>query len=198
LSLLDFVRRGLEISGENVHAWLDGITCSSVPRKPGKVGLCYLLNDFGNVKGEATLANVGEGRVWFGSAAAAEYHDMDWLRARLPEDGSIRLESLTNRHTIRVIAGPKSRELMQRVAPRSDWSKEGFPWLTCKPVFIGHHEALAMSVSFSGELAYELHIPNAFLLGAYMTIVAEGSPPCFSHRGRSSLGRSSLGRSPLG
>ena len=173
----------IEISGRNVHDWLDGITCSTVPRKPGKVGLCYLLNDLGNIKGEATLANVGEDRVWFGSAAAAEYHDMDWLRARLPEDGSIRLESLTNSHTILVIAGPRSRELMQRVAPRSDWSKQGFPWLTAKQVFIGHHEALAMSVSFSGELAYELHVPNAFLLGAYMTIVAAGKDFGLAHFG---------------
>ena len=173
----------IEISGRNLHDWLDGITCSTVPRKPGKVGLCYLLNDLGNIKGEATLANVGDDRVWFGSAAAAEYHDMDWLRARLPEDGSIRLESLTNSHTILVVAGPRSRELMQRVAPRSDWSKQGFPWLTCKQVFIGHHEALAMSVSFSGELAYELHVPNAFLLGAYMTIVAAGKDFGLAHFG---------------
>ena len=173
----------IEISGCNVHDWLDSITCSTVPRKPGKVGLCYLLNDLGNIKGEATLANVGEDRVWFGSAAAAEYHDMDWLRARLPEDGSIRLESLTNSHTIMVVAGPRSRELMQRVAPRTDWSKQAFPWLTARQVFIGHHEALAMSVSFSGELAYELHIPNAFLLGAYMTIVAAGEEFGLAHFG---------------
>lgn len=173
----------IEIRGENVHEWLDGITCSAVPRKPGKVGLCYLLNEMGNIKSEATIANVGADRVWFGSAAAAEYHDMDWLRARLPVDRSIHLESLTNSHTILVIAGPKSRELMQRVAPRSEWSREAFPWLTCKPVFISHYEALAMSVSFSGELAYELHIPNEFLFGAYTTIVAAGHDIGLTHFG---------------
>jgi dimethylglycine dehydrogenase len=172
-----------EISGRGVHDWLDGIVSSNVPRKAGKVGLTYLLNAQGNVKGEATLANVGDNRVWYGSAAASEYHDMDWLRAHLPADGSIRIESLTNSHTILVVAGPLSRQLMQKVAPRTDWSKQAFPWLTCKPVYIGHHEALAMSVSFSGELAYELHIPNAFLLGAYQTIVRAGKEFGLAHFG---------------
>ena len=84
-----------EITGEGVHDWLDRIMCSRVPRKNGKVALTYFLNDDGNVKGEATIANLEEGRVWYGSAAAAENHDMDWLRERLPDDGSIHIECLT-------------------------------------------------------------------------------------------------------
>ncbi|MEP6337912.1 MAG: FAD-dependent oxidoreductase, partial [Anderseniella sp.] len=41
-----------EINGEGVHDWLDTIMCTRVPRKPGRVGLTYFLNDDGNVKGE--------------------------------------------------------------------------------------------------------------------------------------------------
>ncbi len=133
-----------EITGEGVHDWLDGVMCSRVPRRPGKVGLCYFLNDDGNVKGEATLANLSDYKVWYGSAAAAEQHDMDWLRARLPDDGSVRIESLTATHTILVVAGPKSRDLLAQVAPRDDWSRESFPWLSVRKVHIGHHAVIAM------------------------------------------------------
>ena len=163
-----------EISGVGVHDWLDGIVCSRVPRKPGKVGLTYLLNDQGNVKGEATIANLAEDKVWYGSAAAAEYHDMDWLVDHLPTDGSINIKSLTNEYTILVIAGPKSRELLQAVSPRTDWSKEAFPWLSVRDVSIGSARAMAMSVSFSGELAWELHIPNEQLYLAFTTLWAAG------------------------
>ncbi len=163
-----------EITGEGIHDWLDTLMCSRVPRKAGKVGLTYLLNEQGNVKGEATLANLADGQVWYGSAAAAELHDMDWLTSQLPEDGSIRIESLTNSHTILVVAGPKSRELLQSVSPRADWSKQAFPWLSVRKVHIGHYAVVAMSVSFSGELAWELHIPNEALQGAYRTIVEAG------------------------
>ncbi len=158
-----------EITGEGVSDWLDTIVCSRVPRKTGKLALTYFLNELGNVKGEATLANLAKDRVWFGSAAAAEYHDMDWLRDHLPQDGSIRIESLTNRTTILVIAGPQARALLAKAAPRCDWSKESFPWLSVRQVMIGNAEAVAMSVSFSGELAWELHIPNEQLQLAFET-----------------------------
>lgn len=172
-----------EITGAGVHDWLDRIVCSNVPRKAGKVGLTYLLNELGNVKGEATLANLDEGRVWYGSAAASEYHDMDWLSDRLPADGSIRIESLTNCYTILIVAGPRSRDLLNKVSPRTDWSKDAFPWLSCRTVFIGHHEAVAMSVSYSGELAYELHVPNESLLGAYVMLMEAGAEYGLAHFG---------------
>jgi len=163
-----------EISGENVHEWLGSVMCSRVPDKVGKVGLTYFLNHQGNVKGEATIANIEKGKVWFGSAAAAEYHDMDWLNDLLPEDGSIRIDCLTNNYTILVVAGPKSRDVLQSAAPRTDWSKQAFPWLSVQRVYIGNAEAIAMSVSFSGELAYELHVPNEQLKLAYEQLTAAG------------------------
>ena len=156
-----------EITGKGVRDWLDGIVCSRVPAKVGRVALTYFLNELGNVKGEATLANLAPDRVWYGSAAAAEYHDMDWLRERLPADGSIELRSLTDDYTILVVAGPRARDVLAKAAPRTNWSNNAFPWLSVQRVFIGNAEAIAMSVSFSGELAWELHVPNAQLALAF-------------------------------
>jgi dimethylglycine dehydrogenase len=163
-----------EISGTGVHDWLDGLSCSRIARKPGRVSLCYFLSEHGNVRAEATVANLGPDRLWYGSAAAAEYHDMDWLSERLPADGSIRIRSLTASHTILVIAGPHSRALLRRVAPRTDFSSEAFPWLSVREVRIGHYPAIAMSVSFSGELSWELHVPNEALQGCYALLVEAG------------------------
>ena len=48
-----------EITGEGTHDFLDRMFCGRVTRKPGKVGLGYLLNDMGMIKGEATIAGYG-------------------------------------------------------------------------------------------------------------------------------------------
>ena len=148
------------ITGQGVHDCLDAIMCSRIPRKTGRVGLAYFLNRDGNVKGEATLANINGNRVWYGSAAAAEFHDMDWLTEHLPAGGRIRIDSLTNTHTTLVIAGPGSRAVLQRAVSGADWSRERFPWLSARSVDIAGAPVVAMSVSFSGELAWELHVPN--------------------------------------
>ena len=160
-----------EITGADRHAFLDRMFCGNVTKRDGRVGLGYLLNHRGMVKGEATVANLpasdrGPERVWYGSAAAAEYHDMDWLTSHLRDGEDVRVRSLTNDQTILVLAGPKSRDVLAACS-RGDWSREAFPRLSVRECFINFAPATVMGVSFSGELAYEIHVPNASLYAAY-------------------------------
>ena len=147
-----------EISGADVESFLDRMICGRLPTETGKVSLCYLLTEKGNLLSEATLVKLGPERYWWGSAAAAEWHDRDWLERFRPD--TVTITEMASSHTTLVVAGPRSRELLQSVSPRCDWSRAGFPWLHARLMFIGHAEVLAMSVSFSGELAWELHVPN--------------------------------------
>ncbi len=167
-----------EVTGSDRLSFLDRMFCGNVTKRDGRVGLGYLLNDHGMVKGEATIANLpasdrGPARVWYGSAAAAEFHDMDWLTAHLRADEGVQIRSLTNDQTILVLAGPKARDVLSACA-RGDWSKEGFPWLSVRECFVGFAPATVMGVSFSGELAYEIHIPNASLYAAYLALREAG------------------------
>ncbi len=163
----------IELTGSGVHDFLDRLICGRVPRRSGRVGLGYLLNRHGKVKCEATVANLPDGRVWYGSAAASEFHDWDWLAAHLPEDGSVTMRSLTNDWTILVLAGPKARDVLS-AASRGDWSAGAFPWLSVREAYVGIAPAIVMSVSFSGELAYEIHVQNAHLYAAYLALRAAG------------------------
>ena len=168
----------IEITGSDRHNFLDRIFCGNIKKQTGKVGLGYFLNHHGMLKGEATIANLpesdrGPARVWYGSAAASEYHDMDWLRQHLNPVEDVQLKSLTNDLTILVLAGPNARKVLSACS-RGDWSKDAFPWLSLRECFIGIAPATVMGVSFSGELAYEIHIPNASLYAAYLAIQKAG------------------------
>ncbi len=168
----------LEITGADRHAFLDRLCCGRVTQRDGRVGLGYFLNTHGMVKAEATFANLpasdrGPARVWYGSAAASEFHDMDWLMKHRRADEDVQIRSLTNDQTILVLAGPKAREALS-VVSRGDWSAQGFPWLSVRECFIGFAPATVLSVSFSGELAYEIHVPNASLYAAYTALREAG------------------------
>lgn len=168
----------LEITGADRHSFLDRMFCGRVTKKEGRVGLGYLLNHQGMVKAEATIANIpasdrGPERVWYGSAAASEYHDMDWLKAHIGADEDVQIRSLTNDQTILVLAGPKSRDVLSACA-RGDWSDEAFPWLSLRECYIGFAPATVLGVSFSGELAYEIHVPNASLYAAWLALREAG------------------------
>lgn len=163
-----------ELTGSGVHDFLDRMMCGRVNRKAGRVGLGYLLNHQGMLKSEATIANLPDGRVWYGSAAASEFHDMDWLQTHLTPEDDVQIRSLTNEHTILVLAGPKSRDILSRTS-RADWSREAFPWLSVRECFIGIAPAVVMGVSFSGELAYEIHVPNNQLHAAWNALQSAGA-----------------------
>jgi len=167
-----------EITGADRHSFLDRMFCGAVTKRDGRVGLGYLLNHHGMLKSEATVANLpasdrGPARVWYGSAAASEYHDMDWLTQHIRQGEDVRIRSLTNDQTILVLAGPKSRDVLAACA-RGDWSADAFPWLSVRECFIGFAPATVMGVSFSGELAYEIHVPNASLYAAYLALRQAG------------------------
>lgn len=167
-----------EITGADRHRFLDRMFCGTVTRREGRVGLGYLLNHHGMIKAEATVANLpasdrGAERVWYGSAAASEVHDMDWLQMHLEHGEDVTIRSLTNDQTILVLAGPKARDVLSACS-RGDWSREAFPWLGVRECFIGFAPATVLGVSFSGELAYEIHVPNASLYAAYLALRKAG------------------------
>ena len=168
----------IEITGADRHSFLDRMMCGRVQKRDGRVGLGYLLNHQGMIKAEATVANIpasdrGPDRVWYGSAAASEYHDMDWLTSHVQDDEDVQFKSLTNDQTILVLAGPRARDVLSKAA-RGDWSKAAFPWLSVRECFIGFAPATVMAVSFSGELAYEIHVPNSALYAAYLALTDAG------------------------
>ncbi|MDE0530034.1 MAG: FAD-dependent oxidoreductase [Albidovulum sp.] len=147
-----------EFSGRGVHDWLDRIACSRIPREEGRVSLCYFLNRQGNVVCEATVASIGE-KVRYCSAAAAELHDFEWLSSQLPSDGSIALRSLTSDIQVIVVAGPNSKEILDRAAD-GEAPSAAFPWLRAKTVRFRDVSAIVYSLSYSGEVAYEIHSPS--------------------------------------
>lgn len=171
------------ISGTGALDWLSSLTCSPVSSRTGKANLCYFLTHNGNIAGEATIVPLPGGDIFYGSAATAEYHDMDWLSERLPQGSDIRIESHTNTHTMLVIAGPSTRDLLAAVSPRTKWGQSDFPWLSAQACFIGHVEALAIAISYSGEQAFELHVPNSQLYAAYEVLNQTGEAFGLTHFG---------------
>jgi dimethylglycine dehydrogenase len=160
------------VEGPDAAAMLDRLLCSRLP-KVGRLGLCYALNKRGGVVSEFTVTRLAEDRFYLVSASTAEWHDEDLLRAALPAGGSVRLETLHGRLGTLVVAGPRARDVLRLVTP-ADLSNAAFPWLSTREIELGMGSALALRVSYVGELGWELHLPMEQLLPAYERIMAAG------------------------
>ncbi|HSU98586.1 MAG TPA: FAD-dependent oxidoreductase [Roseiarcus sp.] len=164
-----------EVSGPGAEAWLNSILTNCVPRTIGRVTLTYLLTTRGGVRAEFTLTRVGPERFYLISAGALEAHDFDTLEKLLPEDGSVRIDKVTTQRGVLVLAGPRSREVMAKVAD-IDVSNKAFPWLTARRLSIGRAALTAMRVNFVGELGYELHHPIEMQNAIFDALMAAGAP----------------------
>ena len=146
------------ISGAGAEAWLDNIVANRLPKAIGRIGLCHALNINGGVRSEFTVMREAEDTFYLVSAGALQRFDHDYLCKRLPDDGSVYLEQLTNQLGVLVVAGPKARNLLELVSG-SDFSNGAFPWLSGQQIEVGLAPTLAQRINFVGELGWELHHP---------------------------------------
>jgi glycine cleavage system aminomethyltransferase T len=68
----------------------------------------------------------------------------------------VTVETVTARLGVLTLAGPHSRELLQRLTS-TDCSNEAFPFFTARDAWIGMAPARVMRLSYVGELGFELH-----------------------------------------
>ena len=146
------------IKGPKAEEFLDNLVANKLPKKIGRVNLCHALNTKGGVHSEFTILKEAEDSFYLVSAGAYQRLDHDWINKWMPKDGSVIFENLTNSTGVLVVAGPKSRELMQRVS-KDDFSNDNFKWLSAKNIDVGYAPVNAMRVNFVGELGWELHHP---------------------------------------
>ena len=99
--------------------------------------MCHALNTKGGVHSEFTIMKEAEDSFYLVSAGAFQRLDHDWIKKWMPKDGSVQFENITNSVGVLVVAGPKARELMQKVS-KDDFSNENFKWLSSKKVDIGY------------------------------------------------------------
>jgi dimethylglycine dehydrogenase len=146
------------ISGPGAEEFLDNLVANKLPKKIGRTNLCHALNTKGGVHSEFTIMRESADSFYCVSAGAWQRLDHDWVKKHMPEDRSVKFENITNQMGVLVLAGPKSRELLERVSS-DDFSNEAFPWLSGKNIKIGSAETLAIRVNFVGELGWEIHSP---------------------------------------
>ena len=161
------------VTGAGAEALLDRLCANRLPAETGRMALTQMCTPRGGIETDVTVTLISPGTYYVVSAAATETHDLDWIERHVPDDGSVRVDNVTTRFGVLTIAGPRSRELLQRVSP-GDFSAEGFRFFRARHVEIGRARVLALRVSYVGELGWELHHPIETQRALYDALFAAG------------------------
>ncbi|MDH3439347.1 MAG: aminomethyltransferase family protein, partial [Gammaproteobacteria bacterium] len=122
----------------------------------GGLILAHALNTNGGIHSEFTIRRESADSYYLVSAGALQRLDHDYLKKHMPKDGSVQFTNLTGAIGVLVVAGPKSRMLLERVTD-ADLSNDAFRWLTARDIVVGQAPVNAMRVNYVGELGWELH-----------------------------------------
>ncbi|MES0828222.1 FAD-dependent oxidoreductase [Ruegeria sp. SCP11] len=162
-----------EITGPEAEAYLNRLCANRMPRKVGGTCLTLLLNERGTIEGEATIARLGENRFWFVTGGPSERRVWDWITMHQRGTEDVTVSNLSDDWGILTVAGPKARDVL---APLTEASLEDsdFGWLKAREITVAGVPVIALRLSFSGELAWELHAPNAQLSALWDAIWAKG------------------------
>ncbi|WP_299356313.1 FAD-dependent oxidoreductase [uncultured Shimia sp.] len=141
--------------GPGASDWLNAVFANNMPKEIGRSCLTPLIGKRGGIAGDFTVTRLAEDEFWIiGSGIAERYHSRFFKQVPLPKGTTF--ESHTDSICGFNVAGPKSRDLLQRLTNTS-LNTEDFPFMRSKMIDIAGIEALALRVSFTGDLGWEIH-----------------------------------------
>ena len=144
------------VSGEGSAKWLSSLFTNSLP-KIGRTSLTAMLNQDGKIVGEFSVSRIGDEEFFLFGSQAAEVHHPRWFIAHLPRDSQIRFETLALAMLGLTVAGPKSRDVLQKLTATS-LATSDFPFMSFRRVNIGHAPVWLSRMTYTGDLGYEIWV----------------------------------------
>ncbi|MDK1385566.1 FAD-dependent oxidoreductase [Sinorhizobium sp. 8-89] len=160
------------VKGPGAAEWLDALFANRMPTEIGRSCLTPLIGKRGGIAGDFTVTKLGEHEFMiFGSGMAERYHQRFFKAVPLPEGTTF--TSMTERLCAFNIAGPKSRELLMRLT-NEDLSNESFPFMRSRRMSVAGVDVVALRVSFTGDLGWELYCDADQQVALYDALLEAG------------------------
>ena len=165
----------LEVSGPGATAFLERMCANRIDRPVGTIVYTPMLDRRGGIQADVTVTRLGDDNYLLITGTAFGNHDAAWLRAHLPDDGSVTLRDATSGRVCFALWGPRARDILASVT-RDDVSNAAIPFLTARQISVGSAPVLALRVTYVGELGWELYAPTEYGRSLWNTLWEAGGP----------------------
>jgi glycine cleavage system T protein len=161
------------LQGQDAEGVLQHICTNNLDVPVGKIVYTQLLNKNGGIEADLTVTRLVDNQYLIVTAGGTETRDFDWISRHIRQHGQAALTNVTSAYAMLGVMGPKSRELLSALTD-ADLSNEAFPFATAREINVAYARALALRISYVGELGWELYVPPDFVMGVYDALMHEG------------------------
>ena len=170
----------MKLTGRDARALLDLAGAGLVPG-PGRSSLSHLLTRTGTVYGEITITCLTPDTFLLLTGGSSELHDLRRLQEVAREEKmEVELENVTEKLGTLTIAGPKSGLVMRKIC---DQDVESWKFLEARHCLVGGVDCIAIRISYSGELGWELYPNMENMEKMYLAILEGGAEYDIGHIG---------------
>jgi sarcosine oxidase subunit alpha len=179
LGIMDASTLGkIDARGPDVVKFLERIYTHNVGKMGvGRCAYGIMLGEDGMLMDDGVMARVDEFRFYLTTTTGGAANVLSWLELWLQTewpDLEVYLTSLTDHYSTIAVAGPNSRNVLEKIGCSIDLGKESFPFMTVKDAHLGGLPVQLFRVSFSGELAFEINIGSQHALAMWEQLMAAG------------------------
>ncbi len=181
----------IDIQGRDAAAFLERVYVNRWRNLP--VGRCrygLMLREDGMVMDDGTTTRIAEQRYYMTTTTANAGKVMthlEYCAQVLWPRLDVHLVAVSEHWAGMAIAGPRSRELLARLA-QGDVSDAALPFLGYREATVAGVPARIFRITYSGELAYEVHVPADFGLDVWEACVAAGEDLGLTPYGTEAMG----------
>jgi len=165
----------IEVRGPGALGFLNYMCANDVDQPVGSVVYTQALNKRGGIECDFTVTRLEQDRFLIITGTAFGQHDISWLRLNMPGDGSVTIDDVGSSYACLGLWGPKARTILQKVT-NADLSNDAFPYMSARRITVGDVPALALRVTYVGELGWEFYCPIEYGLRLWDTLWGAGAP----------------------
>jgi sarcosine oxidase subunit alpha len=169
---------GLEVRGPDAAAFIDRMyTWAYEKQQIGRARYALMTDQTGVVIDDGVAARLHERHYYVTATTSAVdqvYRQMTWFNVQWKMD--VDVANVTAAYAGINLAGPKSREVIQKLASDIDFSAEAFPYMAVRVGKVAGIPVRILRVGFVGELGYEIHVPSSMGEALWDRIMEVGKP----------------------
>lgn len=170
----------IDVQGPDAAKFLDYIYANRFSTLAvGKARYGIMLREDGYLLDDGTTSRLGAQHFLLTTTTANHTHVLEHLEFQLQvnrPDLDVVLMDVTDQWAQFSIAGPRARDVLQKVMPGTDVSGAAVPFLAALPAQIAGVWGRLFRISFSGELAYEVAVPSSRANDVWNALLEAGKP----------------------
>lgn len=170
----------IEVRGRDAAEFLERVYINRWKSlKPGKCRYGFMLREDGHILDDGTTTCIAENHYYMTTTTASAgpvMSHLEFYAQTVWPELHVHLTSVTDQWGGMALAGPNSRKVLAAACPDDDVSNEAFPFMGFKNGTLAGAPVRLIRMTFSGELAYEVHTPSDYTVAVWEALLEAGKP----------------------